>query len=85
MWERQRENDNKTSMIEKIQKGDTIWESNFLAVEGEMRPDNCSYTAHRMHQTKDREWIYIYMEKEKSTTRRTREEGRQAKRAVGGY
>ena len=35
------------------------WGRNLLAVGGDVRPDKCSYTVHRIKPTKDREWEYV--------------------------
>ena len=35
------------------------WDSNLLAVGGELRPDKCSYTVHELKPTKDGGWEYV--------------------------
>ena len=42
---------NVASPLEKGQQGVHIWGRNLYAVGGELRPDKCSYTVHRMKPT----------------------------------
>ena len=50
---------NVVSTLEKGQLSVNGWGNNLLAVGGELRPDKCSYTVHRMQPTKSGEWEYI--------------------------
>ena len=47
------EDNDVTYTLEKGQQSVNSWESNLLAVGGELRPDKCLYTVHRMYPTKN--------------------------------
>ena len=59
LWEDLGKNDDVTSTLEKGQRSVNSWGSNLLAVGGELRPDKCLYTVHRMQPTKSGDWEYI--------------------------
>ena len=48
LWEGLGEKDDVASTLEKGQRSVNSWGNNLLAVGGELRPDKCSYTVHRM-------------------------------------
>ena len=53
------EDNDVVSTLEKGQRGVTSWGSNLMVVGGELRPDTCSYTVHRMKPAKNGEWENI--------------------------
>ena len=52
MWEGLGEDNDVAFTLEKGQQGVNSWRSNLLAMKGELRPDKCSYTVHRIKPTK---------------------------------
>ena len=59
LWEGLGEEDGGLIVTEIGQRSINSWENNLLAVGGELRPDKCSYTVHKMRSTKDGEWECI--------------------------
>ena len=51
LWEGLGEDNGVTPTLEKGQRSVNSWGSNLLVVEGELRPDKCSYMVHRMQPT----------------------------------
>ena len=47
------------SVMHKGQESIHSWGNNLLAVGGELKAENYSYTIHMMRPTKDREWEYM--------------------------
>ena len=76
LWEGLEEKDDVTSTLEKGQRSVNSWGSNLLTVGGELRPDKCLYTVHRMQPTKHGDWEYI---KEKNQQRIRRRQMRTKK------
>ena len=56
LWESLGEDDDIDTVMEKGQGSVNSWDSNLLTVGGELRPDKCSYTIHKMKPTKNGEW-----------------------------
>lgn len=59
LWEGLDEEDDEQTVMEKGQRSINGWGNNLLAVGGELRPDKCSYTVHKMRPTKDGERKYV--------------------------